>query len=372
MPLMAQRKRTPPPRPPPPTEPPDETRAHDLLPPDVSAPPPPRRIGLRRIVGHTLTERLLARRGWRPAGNSRRFWSKIEDDDPFLPRPPGSRPVDEGAVGFSVGSTHDVYAADRLSRTGGAGPAPKNPRPDLGGPTIPANARPRQTHTPETRTAPAPKPPPQPKPQPKPAAPPPKPAPPPPEPAPPPAAIDRRPPRIVPNESQRPSGRVVAAPGKPATVRHQLVDPQGRPSSEVRREVEEARNNPGRGKPGPPPARSLDEILGILGELKVAEQLYREGKNDDVPQEEELPRPKPRPAPPPNPQPRPGAPRAVAPRPPPPAEEEDEDPGPASPVNRSPAAATAGGSLDDLFGSADTRVKIGKRTVPKPKPGDAG
>src|SRR5688572_10352985 len=146
---MPPRKRTPPS----PPEPLDETKAHDLLPPEPSAPPPPRKIGLRRVVGHGLGERLLARRGWRPAGNSRRFWSKIEDDDPFLPRPPGSKSVEDGAVGFSVGSTHDVYAADRISRTTGVGPAPKGVR---------------QTHTPETQTAPTPRraPPPAPKPSP--------------------------------------------------------------------------------------------------------------------------------------------------------------------------------------------------------------
>lgn len=169
-------------------------------------------------------------------------------------------------------------------------------------------------------------------------------------------------------------------PNDPApTVRHQLVDPQGRPSAEVRREVEEARGGAAAGKPGPPRARSLDEILGILGELKVQEQLYREGKLNETEPEPEIPRPKPRSAPQPQPKPAAAVPPKPTPRPAaavaPAAPDEDpydDDPGPLPPVNRSPAAASAVGSLDDLFGSGEPRVKIGRRTSPKPKPDGSG
>ncbi|MEQ1502677.1 MAG: hypothetical protein ABMB14_10625, partial [Myxococcota bacterium] len=83
----------------------------------ASAPPPrPRRTGAARVAGHDLCERLLGRRGWRPAGNSRRFWARVEADDPFLPQL-GTRPVDESATVAVGPSTHEVYAADRLSRT---------------------------------------------------------------------------------------------------------------------------------------------------------------------------------------------------------------------------------------------------------------
>lgn len=354
-------------------------------------PPPPRRVGPARVAGYALSERLLSRRATRPAGNSRKFWRRIEEDDPFLVQPARAGNADEAAslatVGGSVPS-HDVYPAERIARNERAPSASGRSGP-------PKAAKTASTRSPRS-TPPAPRPPspsPSPAPPPQQAPPQPRPAPraeaPPPQPAPQarPAGggggqqrplvdpgIDRRPPRIVGN--QQPSGARVDV-GRPAP---RLVDPMGRTPAEAREAAARAREGQA-GPPPPPPLRSLDEVLALMSDLAASEQLYSQGKLKGASAEEvagiaptaSTPRPKPKaqaPAPAPTPAPRPA---------PPPAPEHDEDdedvpfqpppaakPAQAAPIDRSPKKA-AGPGLDDLFGANEGRVKIGRRTVPNPR-----
>ena len=101
---------------------PAEAKAHDLLGPDVEPPVAPvKRIAERRVVGWELARRLLLRRARRPAGNSRRFWSRVEDDDPFLSPPAGARAAEIGGPS---------PAAERLVRMQGGTAVPtRAPRP---------------------------------------------------------------------------------------------------------------------------------------------------------------------------------------------------------------------------------------------------
>ena len=98
---------------------PEEAKVGDLLPPDVEPyDPPSKKIAERRVGGWATSSRLFQRRVFRPAGNSRKFWRKIEEDDPFLPKPTGKRIAQEGG--------HALYPADRLVRMPDA---PKATRP---------------------------------------------------------------------------------------------------------------------------------------------------------------------------------------------------------------------------------------------------
>jgi hypothetical protein len=318
---------------------PPETLAHELIPaaPSLS---PPRAVGPRRVAGHDTVERLLARRGFRPAGNSRRFWTRVEDDDPFLPQPKRWDRGDESATvaatgaASSGGPSHEPYAADRLSRMG----KPKN-KPDR-----PATAAPRPS--PEPR-APAPGPAPRPA-----ARPPPRPAPPAPQaerPAPV-QPIDRRPPLI--RNAHLGEGAAAAEPrGPEPTVRQRLVDPTGRSAEEVRREREAARA----GGPTAPPARSFDDVMSLMSQLRASEELYLQGLKEEATEafkaDEDA--------------------AAIASTPrrgaPPPAAPPEPHPEPA-PVDRSPRRASGAANLDDLFGGGEGRVRIGRRTATRPKP----
>jgi hypothetical protein len=338
-----------------PVEIPDETRAHDLVAEAPAPPPPPRKVGPRRVVGYETCERLLRRRAFRPAGNSRRFWSRVEEDDPFLV-PRRDAPAADELAALSPGASRELAASERLSRVEparGEGRAKTPPRP----------AR-EPSHLPETRTAPppkvqapAPKPAPKPAPAPRPVA---------REPEAPPA-VDRRPPRIV---NQPPAAPAAPTP-PPATVQRRLVSKDGRSATEVRAEAERARAAVAGPKP-PPPRRGIDDVLSILGQLRLSEQAFREGRVDEATELApvmEKPKSAPRPVP-----------KAVAPapRPPPPPPEDEWEPEPPppprpapksapAPLNRSPKAAaqgSSGGTLDDVFGGPqEGRVKVGRRTV---------
>ena len=343
-----------------------ETLAHELIPSAPPPPAPPRRVGVRRVAGYDTSERLLSRRAFRPSGNSRRFWSRVEDDDPFLPAPPRHRTDDESATVAASVPSHDLYPSERLSRTNKA-----KPRSQSSSSSSPYAKKPSRqpSHTPDTGTARPPRPPrnaaskpppsaqraPQPQPQPRPAqaAPQPRPAP---KPAPQAPAsgrppVDRRPP-LIRNAHQEDRAAEAAEPS--STVRHRLVDASGRTSNEVRAERAAARQS---GGDNMPPARGYDEIMAMMSELAASEALYHQGLLEDASEEETAisdPAPPPRPA------------ARPAPRP---APEPEPEPAPAQrapSVNRSPSGGNPG--LDDLFGGNEGRVKIGKRTIPRPKP----
>jgi hypothetical protein len=520
---------------PPPDEIADETRAVELLPAAPAWVPTARKVAERRIAGFATSERLLHRRARRPAGNSRRFWARVEDDDPFLPRAAGGRlPTGDRAEAWfdHPVPSHEPTAASRVPRAEGSQPPPMPraaraepaPRP---APQAPPKPQPRPSPpaaeappvvepapppaarppTPARPAAPLPPPVPVPPPVARPSAPEsveeedveaevvsrapaiprkvqyptvnpdPRRAPPPPRPPParpatdaPSAAVDRAPPRPPPAPPRPPAvpgrlppppagaARPAAPPPPPPAAegpRAGLVDRTGRSATEVRREKELAKQKP---HAHLPPRRSLDDVLGMLGDLDAGARLYQEkmaeaerakkaGKSlpstdggfydrpdpprplpkvvspakasaapprPPTPAASAPPRPAaapPRPptpaAPPrpPAPPPRPPAAAAAPPRPPagaaaqgsvprppiapPPrpagraAPEDDDDvdvpPSPPmkgdAPVNRSPRAAlqgAAGPNLDDLFGGGpqEGRVKIGRRTQPKPTPGE--
>ena len=99
------------------------------------------------MVGYDTSERLLARRAFRPAGNSRRFWLRVEEDDPF--------PWCGG------GPVRRRTSWRRCPRAR----VPRRVRRRLAGAVEPpskasARTRPAEgSNLPETRTAPTPKPP---------------------------------------------------------------------------------------------------------------------------------------------------------------------------------------------------------------------
>lgn len=319
----------------------DEAKVGDLLPPDVEPyDPPSKKIAERRVGGWATSARLFERRSFRPAGNSRKFWRKIEDDDPFLPKPTGKRIAQEGG--------HSLYPSERLVRM----PEPQKvsrPTEHAPPPPRPKRVAPPPSYTEEPRPAPAPRraPPPQPR------------QPPPrareaePEPAP---VIDRRPPIVPhPNQRRQPVGRMRAEPQRPkANVQHRLTDGTGRSATEIRKEKEKWREE-SKGPAAPPPLRGYDDILALMGDLRASQELYEQGVTGttsadivDTPP----PRPKPRPSPPPKPRPAPPPQQAAPPKPEP-------------PINRSPSGrGGSGGGLDDLFGGGpnEGRMRIPRRT----------
>lgn len=343
---------------------PDEAKVHDLLPPDEEGwDPPVKKIAERRVGGWQTSSRLFQRRTFRPAGNSRKFWRKVEDDDPFLPKVPGRRVAQE---------TREVYAADRLVRmpdgprierpTEHAPPPPQPKRivPPQQREEAPRRQAPQPTYSEEPSPAPRPRsvPPPQRAPVEEQAAPPP---------------IDRRPPRVPHNPKTR-TGRMRATPQKAPPPKTRVVDSSGRTASEVRQEREQWRSE-AKGPKAPPPLRNYDDVLSILGDLAMSQKLHDEGvrgrTDTDI---VEAPRPKPKAyaKPPPQPAPQP----APAPRPPPQQAQPDRTPPkpkpppkPTPPVNRSPSGG-GGGGLDDLFGGgpSEGRMRIPKRS--KKKAGD--
>jgi len=318
-----------------------EPRASDLLPPDEPPEQPEiKRIAERRVAGWSTTARLATRMERRPAGNSRRFWKTIEDDDPFLAAPTPKRLPQ---------SSHELYPSDRLQRveTSRAKPRPapaapaKRPKPRA----EPPKPAPRPVHTPDARAV---KPPATPESETK-------------------APIDRRPPRLPnPNLKKRPRGRMSV--GK--SHRGQANPTHQRPPSKTAEEIRATKQaeREAAGPAAPPSLRGIDSVLAMLGELRAAETLYNQGvtgdTNADIADE---PRPKPKamasrpkdatPPPPPAPEPTP---------PPQPAPPSRKPPKPNKPLNRSPSASGAGGGMDDLFGGpSESRVRIGKRNKPK-------
>jgi hypothetical protein len=228
-------KREAPARRPPPDEIADETRAAEVLPSVPEWRPDTRKVGERRIAGFATSERLLARRARRPAGNSRRFWARVEEDDPFLPKAPGGRlPTGERADGWFDHSvpSHEPTAAERVPRAEGSRPAPV-PRESR-----PTPAAPRPAAPPAPRPAPAPAPraevEPEPRPTPPPAAPrPPPPAAarapvPPPRPSPPPPVRPAPAPAPAPDESWDEAPAEPRAPAIPRKVQHPTVNPDPR------------------------------------------------------------------------------------------------------------------------------------------------
>ena len=293
-----------------------EPKATDLLPPEEpEVPDSARPIAARRVAGWSTTDRLLSRTIRRPAGNSRGFWSRIEDDDPFARRRP-RRPEHI--------ADHEIYASDRLVRVenGRAVPArgasptppqPQRPAPSPPKPEPPAARQAASTSAPPTEEPPI---------------------------APP---IDRRPPRIAHTPSgTRSTGRVPVRRGGPD---HEGA--QRRSAAQIRAEKEAARKaiEP----EAPPQLRNLDNILGVFGDLAAAQQVFDENearaKAGKPPLEEPSYTPEPRPAP------RPKRTAEAAPQPTPEAVEPD----------RSPAGSKSPG-MDDLFGGGNEgRVRIGKR-----------
>ncbi len=301
-----------------------EPKATDLLPPEEpEVVEPARPIAARRVAGWSTTDRLLSRTIRRPAGNSRGFWSRIEDDDPFARRRP-RRPEHI--------ADQEIYASDRLVRVedGRAVPArgpsnpppqPKRPAPPAPKPEQPAARQAAPTPAPATGESAA---------------------------APP---IDRRPPRIAHTPSgARSTGRVPVRRGGPDGDKTQR-----RTAAEIRAEKEAARKaiEP----EAPPQLRNLDNILGVFGDLAAAQNVFEENearaKAGKPPLEEPSYTPEPRPAPRPARSEEPA--RQPTPKPSPPPSEPD----------RSPTGSKNQG-MDDLFGGGNEgRVKIGKRQKPK-------
>ena len=238
-------------------EPDSEPRAADLLPPDRAPEPPEiKQIAERRVAGWMTTHRLLTRNQRRPAGNSRRFWKKIEDDDPFLPAPPIRRMAQ---------STHELYPSDRLQRvetTRRPTPQPQQPRPSPKPKAVAKPApkpNPQAVHTREPRRPLKP----------------------------PPAAtrdeappVDRRPPILPnPNLKKRPQGRISV--GKSRRHPHSQPQTTAGPSAKEIRDAKIASREAG-GPEAPPPLRGLDSVLGILGELRMAEMMREQGIEGDT------------------------------------------------------------------------------------------
>lgn len=336
----------------------DEAKVADLLPRDVELPAPPsKKIAERRVGGWATSARLFERRAYRPAGNSRRFWRKIEDDDPFLAKPTGRRIPEEGG--------HALYPQERLQRMP---EPPKVTRPTEHAPPPPRPQRvappPAWTEEPRPAPAPTPRPAPAPRPAPRPA-----PAPPPVE-AEAPPRVDRRPP-IVPHQPgrKRPAGRMSVGPAREvpqANVRHRLTDGDGRSATEIRQEREKWREQ-SKGPAAPPKLRNYDDVLAILGDLKASQELHEagvRGTTDADIVDTPPPRPKPQRVAPPPPQETAPPPRPQPPPRPTPA------PQPAPPVNRSPSGrGGSGGGLDDLFGGGPNE---GRMRIPRRSKGRSG
>lgn len=398
-------------------------KARDLLPPDAPAPPDAtrlmaadaslepevetRKIGIRRVAGLDFANRFYDRANWRPAGNSRTFWTKIEADDPFKKAP--ARPTD---------APLEIYAAQRIERTQGSLPKPQpdvaraNPppsreevaaKPRAAAPRAEAR-RPRESvepvHTPEPRPAPAPRPtrPAPPTPPPVVEAPPPT----PPRPEPdqvvpaPPHRLPPRPtnPKAGPNAgrqrmpSRLPGGFTPAVPTTPPP------EPTDRPSAAEIREQKLRARETGKNEPEVVKKKSLDDYKNFVQLMEIQQAAHERG--EEIPTAfadvaDDAPRPKPKAivqrakgseenAPAPAPRPKPAEARAEPPRAPRPAAKPTPEPidrtppKPASKAEPAPATrpAPAGSTnLDDLFGAANEgRVRIGKRAAPKPTEGD--
>jgi hypothetical protein len=342
----------------------DEPLAIDLIgEPEPDPEPQLRKVGVRRVTGWSTSNRLLSRGTRRPAGNSSTFWSRIEDDDPFARRrPPTTRHL----------ADHDVYPAGRLERVekikiekGRVVPARQSER-------LPPTPRP-ESRPPPRRESPPPKPKHQAEPPPRPsqparaAQPPPRtpqaPAAPPSD-APP---LDRRPPRIIKKGSSKRTGRVRI--GRSAKTPQQEAPP-ARSAAAIRAEKQAERKST---EPDEAPQlRNLDGVLSALGALAAAQGLFEENKDRKDRGEPLLgepvvtPDPRPSPTPPRAPKPRPKPKQAAPPvdrRPPMPAK-------PATPPKPAPSKPASAGGMDDLFGGgpSEGRVRIGRRTKPKPKP----
>ena len=375
---------------------PEDARAIQLLPPPRPPDPPFKKVAERRICGWGTIIRLSKRIARRPAGNSRRFWRKVEADDPFLPGPPEGRSLDE---------SHSLYPVDRADREvrnprgeqSALGPL-KQPKPKAqpqAAKPEPSQARQQAqppapaVHTPDPRR-PAPAPQPAVRPQPKRAAP-------PPEPEPEPVVQQERrlPPKMPPPARPQPgswSARNAAAQNAPPV-----------PGEAPKRPV-----NPTSEKT-PPAGMNIDRAMNILAELREAEAAMKRGEKsiESPPLPRSVAQPqRPAPAPPPRqaapppprqaaPQPqRPSAPpgrSAAGPSPPPgrsappsapparpspppgrsalPMEDDDEDDVPmrayAPAAAPQPGRVAGSGKLDDIFGGpTEGRVKLG---APKKK-----
>lgn len=347
----------------------EDSRAKDLLPPD--SPPEDhtetRKIGVRRVVGWQTVDAVMARADVRPVGNSRRFWKKIEADDPFKRKP--LKPADYA---------QEVYVAERLPRvqtsTVQRQPAqqtrdnmssqssPQRPQSRTQPQRVakPPQRTPEPTHPRDTQTA---KPPPQPRraaPVPPPSA--------EPEAAAPP--IDRRPPRIMPDSKSPKTGRVRASrtriktPSKPAT--------QTKSAAEIREEKRRVRS----GEPEQDihkiaPKRSLDDYMEYMRNMAYAKELYDQGlevpsmSSDEM--EDSTPAPRPKPT------------RAAQADPPaepksPPIDRRPPMPKKAAPKAPQTPRRPASGTMDDLFGGGgpdEGRVRIGRRDKPTGKSEDS-
>ena len=348
---------------------PSDLLASDLLPPDdLPSDPEVKRIAERRVAGWMTSARLMARNEWRPAGNSRRFWKKIEDDDPFLP---------SVALNRVAQSTHELYPSERLPRVESAKPrpkpAPRAPQQPQAKAKPTPQPKPEPVHTRDTQAVRTP------------------------TPRPTPAAeqpvdkpiIDRRP-RILPNPElpRRPQGRMSVRQSRPSAAQPAAAPtqspapapppPPSRTADQIRNEKQATREAVG--PPPPPVQRGLDSVLAMLGELRMAETLHNQGITGTSDADyDEAPRPKPK-----QPKPKPKAKATPAAQPPSPtsAPRQEAAPKPSAPapspptpspppttapptVDRSPSG-SKGGGLDDLFGGpSEGRVRIGKRKAPK-------
>lgn len=346
-------------------DPQDDLRAADLLPPDSDLAPPVRKIAERRVVGWSLSNRLITRFERRPCGNSRRFWKQIEEDDPFRPKPALKR----------IRQDHTLYPVDRMDRIPSTAipqdkpaarrPTPQAqravPKPQAPPPTPPPRA-PEPVHTPDPRSAQSP-------------------LPPRPQPAPPPEApkapIDRRPPIVPRGGGGAKAGRIRVSRATERPHGQTGVVPP-RPSAAEVRERKNKEREAGTTKDHGFKNRPLDDVLSILGQLGVMEKLHAEGRleEDHKVQLPDAPAPKkpsaseakaapaPPAAPPPSPAPKPAAPTPPAPRPetppvdrtPPPAAKPKAEP-------TRPGPPPSAGNMNDIFGGDpnEGRVRIGRR-----------
>lgn len=310
----------------------DEPRAADLLPPDAPPEPVPRRIAERRVVGWSMAGRLMNRVERRPAGNSRRFWRNIEEDDPFIPR-----------KALRVRRQDEPYPAQRLDRVPSQAPPPM-PRESRPAPPPPAPKRmapaPEPVHSRDPRALTSPDPTPSAPSQP-PARPP----------------IDRTPPKpVAPQRSKSGRIRVSRASNAPQGQKGMVR----KTADEIRKEKEAQRAPAGPAKP--PPLRSLDSVLAALGELQAAEALFKQGIKPEKDNSPPPPKPKKMAQP---------APKAEAPPPapkptpqPPPVDRSPPKPAQSSKPAAPPKPGGGSGGLDDLFGGgpSEGRARIGKRT----------
>lgn len=337
---------------------PDEPKASDLLPEPEPAPEPPRKLGTRRVAGWATSDRLLARGARRPVGNSRGFWQRIEEDDPFARR----RPKQAKHL-----ADHDtIYPTERLARVEGGKVVPARPRSPAPPPKPRGEAKPRPAPKPPPQRADAPprQPPPrQSQPTSAAASPPRR----PPMPAAKPAAeapIDRRPPVITPGGKSKRTGRV-----RIGRQNRQSQQAPQKTAAQIRAEKEAARKA---SEPAEPPKlRNMDGILSALGNLAAAQAIFEENKKRKDAGEpllgEPAVTPDPRPAPPPpRPTPRAATPSATPAAKPPPVNRTPPKPTPPSKPKPAAKPASAGG-MDDLFGGGpqEGRVRIGRRSKPK-------